>query len=193
MSAIAGSFYSSFPATGELGLSTASIGGSSSTTANAASINTSASTGTGPFSILASSTATTTTSPTIEALTTGKMTSTDNKVIAQIGATANDSLEIPWNTDGTEPTEITKLKTQGWIKLDQVQNTAGASKPTGATYSLTPVGQAIYKRTVSPVLGPSGAASAVSSAAASTIDSNLSSEVSTLLSGLSSVGVDVSV
>jgi hypothetical protein len=190
MSAIGGGFYSPFPETGALGLSLTSIQGGSSTAANAASINSSAaSSAGGPFGILASSTATTTTSPTIEALTTGKMTQEDNKVIAQIGGTTNDQLDVPWNTNGTEPSEITKLKQQGWIKLVKVDGTGSTGKPTGATYTLTPVGQAIYKRTVAPELGPSAAP--VSSAAASAIDSNLSSEVSALLSGLSSVGVNI--
>ncbi len=191
MTAVSGSFYSPFPTTGELGLSLASIQGGTSTATDATAINATAASGAGgPFSILASSAATTTTSPTIEALTTGKMSTEDNKVIAQIGGTTNDQLDVPWNTDGSEPSEITKLKQQGWIKLVKVDGTGSTGKPTGATYTLTPVGQAIYKRTVAPELGPSAAP--VSSAAASAIDSNLSSEISALLSGLSSVGVDVS-
>jgi hypothetical protein len=196
MTAISGAFYSQFPLTGSLGLSLASIQGGTSTASNAAAINASAvSSEGGAFGILSSNQATTTTSPTIQALTTGQMTNGDHKVLASIGGTASDSLDIPWNANGTEPTEVSKLKQQGWIKLVKVAGTGSTGKPSGATYTLTPVGQAIYKRTVSSTLGASAAATAatVSSAAASSLDSNLQSEVSTLLGGLSSVGVDVSV
>jgi len=192
MSAIAGSFFTQFPTTGELGLSLTSIEGGSTTAANAAAINASASSTTGPFSILGDTAATTSASPTINALTTGELSTEQHKIISEIGSTANDTLSVPWNSNGTEPSQITDLKSLGWIKLDQVTTTAGDTKPSSATYSLTPVGQAIFKRTVSSKLG-AGTQAAISSAAASTIDSNLQSEVSSLLGGLSSVGVDVSV
>jgi hypothetical protein len=193
MSAIAGSFYSPFPTTGELGLSLASIQGGTSTAANATAINASAtSSATGPFSILGNTAATTSSSPTINALTTGELSNEQHTIISQIGGTANDTLSVPWNADGTEPTQITSLKQLGWIKLDQVTTTAGDTKPSSATYSLTPVGQAIYKRTVSSTLG-AGTQDAISSAAASSIDSNLQSEVSSLVGTLSAVGVNIQV
>jgi len=199
MSAIAGSFYSPFPVTGSLGLSLASIQGGTSTAANASAINaTAASDASSPFSLLASSHATTSSSPTINALTTGELSTEDHKVISEIGATATDSLLVPWNTNGTEPSVLTSLKSLGWIKLDSVQTTAGSSLPTGATYSLTPVGQAIYKRTVATTLGPGTQAAIANATAGSTtnasaVDSNLQGEVSTLVGALSSVGVNVSV
>jgi hypothetical protein len=199
MSAIAGSFFSQFPATGELGLSLTSIEGGTSTEANAASIlGTAVSSNGGAFSILSASSATTSASPTVRALTTGELSNADHKVIAAIGGTATDSLLIPYNADGSVPSEIANLVGLGWIKLDKLQLTPGQSRPTGATYSLTPVGQAIYKRTVATTLGPGtqaaiGNASAPSAANASAVDSGLQAEVSTLLGALSSVGVNVQV
>jgi hypothetical protein len=193
MGAVSGSFYSPFPTTGELGLSLASIQGGTSTAANASAINASAAASeTGPFSILGSNAASTSSSPTINALTTGELSTEDHKVISEIGGTANDQLAVPWNANGTEPSEITNLKSLGWIKLVNLQTPAGSAKPTGATYSLTPVGQAIYKRTVSTTLG-AGTQAAISSAAASSLDANLQSEVSSLVGGLSSVGVNIQV
>jgi hypothetical protein len=195
MSAISGSFFSQFPVTGELGLSLASIQGGTSTASNATAINaTAASDSSSPFSVLGSNAATTSTSPTINALTTGELSNGDHKVIAAIGGTANDSLLIPWNANGTEPSTITSLKQLGWVKLQQLQTVPGQSKPTGATYTLTPVGQAIYKRTVATTLGPGTQASITDATANSAaINATLTSEVSTLVSTLSSVGVNVQV
>jgi hypothetical protein len=199
MSAIAGAFFSPFPTTGELGLSLTSIEGGTSAAANASAINaTAASDASSPLSVLGSNSATTSTSPTINALTTGELSNVDHKVIAEIGGTANDSLLVPWNANGTEPTEISNLKALHWIKLDSLQTAPGAAKPTGATYSLTPIGQAIYKRTVATTLGPGTQAAisnaqAASTANAASVNSALSSEVSTLVGALSSVGVDVQV
>jgi hypothetical protein len=199
MSAIAGSFFTQFPATGELGLSLTSIQGGTSTEANAASIlGTAVSSDGGPFSILSANSATTSASPTVQALTTGELSNEDHKVIASIGGTATDSLLIPYNADGSVPTEIANLVALGWIKLDTLQITPGQARPTGGNYSLTPVGQAIYKRTVATTLGPGtqaaiANASAPSTANASSVDSGLQAEVSTLVGALSSVGVDVQV
>jgi hypothetical protein len=197
MGVISGSFYSPFPATGELGLSLTSIEGGVAGNGNAASVIAATSTDTsGPFSILSSSHATTSNSPTINALTSGELSTQDHKIIAAIGGTANDSLLVPWNSNGTEPSEISNLKNLGWIKILSLQTAPGSKTPTGANYSLTPVGQAIYKRTVATTLGPGtqatiGNATAGSTTNASAIDANLSSQVSTLVSTLSSVGVNV--
>ena len=199
MGVISGSFYSPFPATGELGLSLTSIQGSSGNS-NASSIiaATENNDNAGAFSILASSQATVSSSPTINALSSGELSTSDHKVIAAIGATANNSLLVPWNANGTEPSVITSLKQLGWIKLQTLQQTPGSKVTTGANYTLTPVGQAIYKRTVASTLGPGTQATIANAAAAGTanasaIDSNLGAQVSTLISTLSSVGVDVSV
>jgi hypothetical protein len=198
MSAISGAFFSPFPATGELGLSVTSIGGTG-TNANATTIiAASTSNLSSPFSILSANTASTSTSPTINALSSGELSTADHNVISAIGKTANNSLLIPWNGNGTAPSTITAIQNLGWIKLDQVQTPKGAKLPTGATYSLTPVGQAIFKRTVATTLGPGtqatiANASAPSAATASSIDSGLASQVSTLVSTLSSLGVDVQV
>jgi hypothetical protein len=199
MGTIGGSFFSPFPAQGELGLSLTSIQGGTGAAANAAAINASATSDSGsPFSILSTSHATVSSSPTINALQSGELSTQDHKIIAQIGGTANNSLQIPWNANGTEPSEITNLKSLGWIKQQQVQTTAGGTKPSSATYTLTPVGQAIYKRTVATTLGPGtqdtiGNATPGSSVNSAAVDSNLQSEVSTLVGALSSVGVNVQV
>jgi hypothetical protein len=199
MSAIAGSFISPFPTTGSLGLSLTSIQGGSGTAANATAILSSeASDTSSPLSILGSTSATTSNSPTINALTTGELSNQDHKIIAQIGETANDSLSVPWNANGTEPTELTNLRQLGWIKVASLETTAGNPKPTGANYSLTPVGQAIFKRTVATTLGPGTEAAlsnaqSASTANAAAVDSNLSSEVSTLVGALSSVGVNIQI
>jgi hypothetical protein len=195
MTAISGAFYSKFPATGELGLSLTSIQGGTSGPANAASLNAAATSNSSTaFSILSAVSATTSTSPTINALQTGELSTEDHTVIAAIGGTATDSELIPWNANGTAPSTITNLQSLGWIKLVSVQTKAGASAPTGATYTLTPVGQAIYKRTVATTLGAGTQASIGNASASSTqAVAGLSSEVSTLVGALSSVGVDVSV
>ena len=157
MTAISGAFYSQFPVTGSLGLSLASIQGGTSTAANAAAINASAvSSEGGAFGILSSNQATTTTSPTIQALTTGQMTNGDHKVLASIGGTANDQLDIPWNANGTEPTEVTKLKQQGWIKLVKVDGTIiPEERPNSGSKKVTFTGSpALLMMMVGSRLGP---------------------------------------
>jgi hypothetical protein len=197
MTAISGAFFSQFPATGELGLSLTSIAGGSSSDANAASVLSAGTSDTStPFTILSANSATTSTSPTINALQSGELSTEDHTVIASIGETAGNSLLIPWNANGTAPTTITSLQSLGWIKLDAIQSSPGSKSPTGATYSLTPVGQAIFKRTVSTTLGQGtqatiANAAASNPAAVSAIDSTLSAQVSTLVGALSSVGVNV--
>jgi hypothetical protein len=196
MSAISGSFFSPFPATGELGLSLTSILGSSGTSNAASIIAAGASDTFGPFSILSANSAAVSASPTINALSAGELSTEDHNVIASIGQTAGNSLLIPWNANGTAPSTITNLQSLGWLKQVSVDTPAGAKAPTGATYSLTPVGQAIFKRTVSSTLGPGtqdtiSNATSVSPTTASAIDSGLASQVSTLLSALSSVWVNV--
>jgi hypothetical protein len=199
MSAVAASFISPFPGTGPLGLSITSIAGGPASGANAASIIAAgAIDSSSPFSILSANSATTTSSPTIAALTTGELSTEDHTVIAAIGGTANNSLVVPYNANGTAPTTITALQALGWIKIDGVLVPPGSNVPTSATYSLTPVGQAIYKRTVATTLGPGtqatiANAAAASPATASAIDSGLAAQVSTLVGALSSVGVDVQV
>jgi hypothetical protein len=195
MTEISGSFFSPFPATGELGLSLVSILGSSNN-ANAASILASGNNDTfGPLGIISANNAAISASPTINALSAGELSTVDHNVIASIGKTAGNSLLIPWNANGTPPTTVANLQNLGWIKLLSVETPAGAKNPTGANYSLTPVGQAIFKRTVSTTLGPGtqstiGNATASNPASAAAL-SGLVSQVSTLLSALSSVGVNV--
>ncbi|MEA2756068.1 MAG: hypothetical protein QOJ54_2357 [Aliidongia sp.] len=195
MTEISGSFFSPFPATGELGLSLISILGSSNN-GNAASILASGNSDTfGPLDIISASNAAVSSSPTINALSAGELSTVDHNVIASIGQTAGNSLLIPWNANGTAPTTVTNLQNLHWIKLLSVETPAGAPAPTGATYGLTPVGQAIFKRTVSTTLGPGtqstiGNASAPSAADAAAL-AGLSSQVSTLIGALSSVGVNV--
>jgi|GEM_PF-4136410 hypothetical protein len=199
MSAIASSFVSPFPATGQLGLSLTSIEGGVGSDPNATAIlAASASDSSSAFSIISANSATTSTSPTINALTTGELSTEDHTVIAAIGATAGNSLLVPWNANGTAPSTITAIQSLGWIKLASVETAPGSQAPTGANYSLTPVGQAIYKRTVATILGQGtqstiANASAASTASASAIDSGLASQVSTLIGALSSVGVNVQV
>jgi hypothetical protein len=199
MTAISGAFFSQFPATGELGVSLTSIAGGTGNDANAASIISAGTPDTSnPFTILSANSATTSTSPTINALSSGELSTEDHTVIASIGETPGNSLLIPFNANGTVPTTIANLQSLNWIKLDTVQTSAGSKDPTGGTFSLTAIGQAIFKRTVATVLGQGtqstiANAAAANPATASAIDSTLSSQVSTLVSALSSVGVDVNV
>jgi len=189
--AVGGAFVSKFPATGVLGLSLTSIAGSAGANGNATAILAATSTNpSSPFTLLGATSATNTTSPTIRALTTGQLSNLDHKVIAQIGQTANNSLFVPFNNDGSVPSEIAKLRDLRWIRLDNLQVAPGARVATGGTFSLTQVGQAIFKRTVSTTLGPSSQAAASNAAA---VKSKLAAEVSTLLGALSSVGVNVKV
>jgi hypothetical protein len=189
----------SFPLTGSLGLSVVSIaGGSGNAAANAATIATAtdpfdptpaAST---PFSVLQSTASTTTSSPTIAALTTGELTNGQHKVIQAIGQSQGDQATIPWNANGTEPSQISSLRSLGWIKL--VQPVQGAKGVASGVYSLTPVGQAIFKRTVGGDIGvPPTSADGGSSPDLSAVSAQLASGVSSVASLLSSVGVNVSV
>jgi hypothetical protein len=187
---------SSFPLTGSLGLSIVSIaGGSGNASANAASIatatnpydpNPAASTA---FSVIQSSASTTTSSPTIAALTTGQLTNGQHKIIQAIGQSAGDQTSIPWNAGGTEPSQISSLRSLGWIKL--VKPVQGDKGVASGIYTLTPVGQAIFKRTVGGDIGVPPAADSASSLSAAT--AGLSAGVSSVASLLSSVGVNVNV
>ncbi len=191
MSSVSGS---SFPLTGSLGLSIVSIaGGSGNASANAATIAASAnpSTGSTPFSILASNQSTTTSSPTIAALTTGQLTNGQHKIIQAIGQSQNDQDQIPWNANGTEPSQITSLKSLGWIKL--VKPIQGPKGVAAGVYSLTPVGQAIFKRTVGGSIGVPPASSDGSTPDLASVTSSLSSGISAVAGLLSQVGVNVSV
>jgi len=191
MSSVSGS---SFPLTGSLGLSIVSIdGGSGNASANAATIAASAnpSTGSTPLSVLASTQSTTTSSPTIAALTTGQLTNGQHKIIQAIGQSQDDQDSIPWNANGTEPSQITALKSLGWIKL--VKPVQGPKGVAAGVYSLTPVGQAIFKRTVGGSIGVPPASSDGSTPSLSSVTASLSSGVSAIAGLLSQVGVNVSV
>ncbi|HVJ51014.1 MAG TPA: hypothetical protein VM689_01040 [Aliidongia sp.] len=186
---------SAFPVTGSLGLSLLSIvGGSGTASANAAAIAAplDSSSASGPFAVLSANASTTTSSPTIAALTTGQLTNGEHKIIQAIGQSAGGQATLPWNADGSEPSQLSSLRSLGWLKLDKP--IPGDKGTASGVYELTPVGQAIFKRTVGGDIGvPPPADSSANGGQLANISSAFSQGVSAVAGLLSSVGVDVSV
>jgi len=149
MSAIAASFSSPFGNSGELGVGITSIlGGSASATPNAASIISSGSTETGVLAALsAGATPSAAATATTQALGEGKLTTTQHNVLVALAGGANLTATLPWNTDGSEPTALSQLRQYGWIKLVEPNYNPTTRLTTGAQYTLTEVGKAIYLRT----------------------------------------------
>ena len=97
---------------------------------------------------------------TTAALSTGAVKVNEQKVVAAIANAPNGQLTQAWNSNGTEPSTLTSLRSYGWIKL--TGRTYDASTKTySGTYVLTPVGNAINVRTGggSVTAGSSGALS----------------------------------
>jgi hypothetical protein len=172
-----------------LGASTSSasvanlLGGSSSSSGNAITA----------LQTQASSTAPSTTA----ALTEGRLTTSQQRVLQAVGDSTGP-LTIPWNANGTEPTTVANIRTAGWLKLDKKVTDNG--KVTGATYELTAVGKAIFKRTNGGNVDGSGdtpltsadtngPTSSTGSTTASAADAALQSSVSTLSGLLGSLGI----
>jgi hypothetical protein len=86
-------------------------------------------------------------SPTIAALETGKLTSSQHNVLSALAAGNGSPVALPWNTNGTEPTTVAQIRGYGWIKLVKPSYNATTRLVTGGTYELTAVGQAISRRT----------------------------------------------
>ena len=140
-------FKTPFPVAGDLGVGTASIlGGNAQTTQNAASILTTGQSATGPLAAIAKSLNTATT-PTLAALETGALTTSQHNVLQTLDATPTTPISIPWNTDGSEPTTLAQMRSYGWIKLVKPTYDQSTKLVTSATYELTPVGKAIAART----------------------------------------------
>jgi hypothetical protein len=146
MSAITGAFANPFGLSGELGLGTASLlGANASGTPNASAILTADTTQTGPLAAIAAARNVAQT-PTIAALETGALTTSQHTVIQALAASAKP-ISVPWNTDGTEPTTLAQERSYGWIKLVEPTYNPTTRFVTSATYELTPVGKAIAART----------------------------------------------
>lgn len=147
-STIASSFDSSFGLSGSLGVGTASIlGADAQGTPNAASIAASGQTATGALAALQVSATNSNQQPTIEALGQGKLTGKQHKIIAALGAAPKNTLSVPWNANGTEPTVVSQIRKYGWIKLVKPTYDTKTRLVGSATYQLTKIGLAIYKRT----------------------------------------------
>jgi hypothetical protein len=184
----------SFGVSGTSGVLGSWLGASTSTANTASLLGGSTTTGNELTALLSQSSSTA--PSTAQALSAGKLTNSQQRVIAAIGDN-NGPLTIPWNSSGTEPTTVAAIRTAGWLKLDKKVLTNG--KVTGAVYELTKVGQAIYNRTGGGSVNGStdkpltstdtnGSASTASSASSTAA---LQSTVSSLTSILGSVGVSV--
>jgi hypothetical protein len=146
---------------------------------------------TGALAALATS-ASSTTPSTSQALLAGKLTTSQQRILAAVGDNSGP-LTIPWNTNGTEPSIVAGIHNAGWLKLDKKVLTNG--KVTGGVYELTKVGTAIYNRT-----GGGNVSGADTSALTST-DTNgtatssttaaLQSSVASITSVLGSLGISV--
>jgi hypothetical protein len=123
---------------------------------------------------------------TATALGSGGLTTKQHNVIQTLGDSGTPTVKIPWNTNGTEPTLLTQLRTYGWIKATRRDNSGGTS---GAYYKLTPIGQAIYKRTGGGKAGATLSASDLNNATSGTgLSKSQVSELNSLLSALGSTG-----
>jgi hypothetical protein len=139
-------FATPFPVSGELGLGTASLlGGNAAGTPNAAGIISASTTISGPLAAIENS-INTSTSPTVAALRTGELTTTQQKLLSTL-YTAGEPSSIPWNANGTEPSVVAQIRSYGWIKLVEPTYDPTNHSVTSATYELTPVGKAIALRT----------------------------------------------
>jgi hypothetical protein len=146
ISSISAIFDSPFGVSGELGVGTASILGANATaTPNAASILAATQTSTGPLSVIANS-LNTAVSPTIAALRTGELTTTQQKLLSALYSSSTPT-SIPWNANGTEPSVVAQVRGYGWIKLVEPTYNQTTKAVASATYQLTPVGKAIAART----------------------------------------------
>ena len=136
--------------TGELGVGTASIlggdatqeGGAATIIGSSGTIDTSS-----PLYLVAQSITATNNSPTTQALETGKLTTAQHNVLSALAAGGNKPYSIGWNNDGSEPTTLATMRSLGWIKLVEPDYNPSTRLVGSATYELTPVGQAIAKRT----------------------------------------------
>ena len=140
-----------------------------------------------------------TTPSTALALSEGKLTNSQQRVLQAIGDN-NGPLTVPWNANGTEPTTVANIRTAGWLKLDKKVVSGG--KVTGGTYELTTVGKAIYQRTGGGNVNGSGPTTLTSadtngpssgsgSTSAAQANAQLQSSVSALAGVLGSVGISV--
>jgi hypothetical protein len=147
MSRVAAGFVSPFGVSGDLGVGTGSIlGANAEASASAASITNGNNKPAGPFAAL-STAASADQTPTIEALSTGKLTGKQQRIISTLGATPDTPTSIPWTDKGTEPTVIATIRKYGWIKLVKPDYNPKTRLVTAATYKLTTIGKAINIRT----------------------------------------------
>ena len=149
------------------------------------------------ISALLSQSSSTTPSTTL-ALSEGRLTNSQQRVLQAVGDNSGP-LTIPWNATGTEPTTVANIRNAGWLKLDKKIVSGG--KVTGATYELTAVGKAIYARTGGGNVNGSstaltsadtnGTTSTSGATTASSATAALQNSVSALTSVLGSVGISV--
>ena len=59
-------------------------------------------------------------------------------------------IPVDWNSNNTEPSVVSQIKGYGWIKMIKPTYDIATRSVTSATYQLTPIGKAIYQRTVGP-------------------------------------------
>lgn len=127
---------------------------------------------------------------TTAALSTGAVKVNQQKVIAAIGNAPNGRLIQAWNSNGTEPSTLTSLRSYGWIKL--TGRTFDASTKTySGNYVLTPVGKAINIRTGGGKVDSSGGGALSSSTLNGTTGSGSlsSSQSAAIVSILTSLGL----
>jgi hypothetical protein len=150
MSAING-FSSPFAVSGELGVGTASILGADATAnPNAATLLAAGSPQTGPLAAIAQSLNQAAT-PTVAALETGALTTNQHKILQALfsgnAIPKGTPYSLPWTASGNEPSVVAQVRSYGWIKLIKPTTAPNSTRVVSATYELTPIGQAIARRT----------------------------------------------
>ncbi|HTH95935.1 MAG TPA: hypothetical protein VL574_00885, partial [Stellaceae bacterium] len=115
----------------------------------------------------------------------------EHNAIVAIASGGSQGTDVPWNANGTEPSTLQNLRTNGWAKL--VQKTTTDGKPSGGVYVLTAVGKAIYARTGGGTVGSNGSGSSdgVSDQTKQAITAAVAS-VQSLLAGLGGSGSGIS-
>lgn len=135
---------------------------------------------------------TTAASATSTALGSGGIKTTYHSVLQAIGGEADGTLTEHWNTNGTEPSTLSTLRSYGWIKLTGKQYDPTTKTEVGA-YQFTAVGYAIYQRTggAAASSGTNLSSSTLNGTTSSTT-SAASSQTAAITSILSSLGLNSS-
>ncbi len=129
---------------------------------------------------------------TATALGSGGIKTSYHSVLQAIGGEADGTLTEHWNTNGTEPSVLSTLRSYGWIKLTAKQFDTSTKTQVGA-YQLTAVGYAIYQRTGgAPASGATSLSSSTLNGTTSSATSAASSQTAAITSILSSLGLNSS-